>query len=612
MAGKRPEGLRKALPGLNRVLAHLAPYIRGQRGLIAGGAAAMIAAVLAKLAEPWPLKIVIDHVVPVGAAGIPGTGIAALDTLTMDQLLVVVAVGLVLAIGLRALFEYLATIAFALAGARILTRVRGDLFRHLQALPLSFHQTARTGDLTVRLISDIGMLKETAVTALMPLAVNTLVLAGMVGIMLWIDWQMALIALAPLPLLWLSTVKFGRRIRTVSRKTRATEGAMAATASEALAGIRTVQALGLEAGMQRSFAGANDAALTQDVKAKRLAAGLERLVDLLLALAIALVLYFGARSVMDGRITPGDLLVFITYLKNTFRPVRDYARYSARLAKATAAGERVVELLQTRSTLADRPGAPALAISGAAIEFVDLRFGHGGKPVLDGLSLAIPPGSSVALTGPSGAGKSTLLGLALRLADPEGGHILIDGQELRAVTQDSLRSAFAFIPQETVLFGASIADNIAIAAGREVTRAEIEAACRLAAANDFIAALPEGYDTILAERGATLSAGQRQRLSLARAALRNAPILVLDEPTVGLDADSEALVSTAIWRLAQGRTTLIVTHDLALAARADRVICLAGGRVAEDGPHAALLAQGGVYARLWATQTGGRDAFAAE
>lgn len=612
MAGKRPEGLRKALPGLRRVLAHMAPYIRGQRRLVAGGAAAMLAAVLAKLAEPWPLKIVIDHVVPVGATGVPGTGIAFLDGLSIQTLLIVVALGLVFAIGLRALFEYLATIAFALAGARILTRIRGDLFRHLQALPLAFHQTARTGDLTVRLISDIGMLKETAVTALMPLVVNTLVLVGMVGVMLWIDWQLALIALAPLPLLWVSTVRFGRRIQTVSRKTRATEGQMAATASEALAGIRTVQALGLEAGMQQSFAGANEAALTQDVKAKRLAAGLERLVDLLLAAAIALVLFFGARSVIDGRITPGDLLVFITYLKNTFRPVRDYAKYSARLAKATAAGERVVELLQTRSTLPDRPGAPALQVTGGALAFEDVRFGHGGAPLLDGLSLRLPAGQSVALTGHSGAGKSTLLGLALRLSDPEAGRVTIDGQDLREVSQASLRRAFAFIPQETVLFRASVAENIAIAAGREVSRTEIEDAGRLAAAHDFIAALPEGYDTVLAERGASLSAGQRQRLSLARAALRRAPILVLDEPTVGLDAESEALVSAAIWRLAEGRTTLIVTHDLALAARADRVVCLGGGRVVEDGTHGDLLAGGGAYARLWATQREGADALAAE
>jgi ATP-binding cassette subfamily B protein len=609
-SGKRADSLRETWPGLRRVLAALAPYLKGQRGLIAGGAAAMLAAVLAKLAEPWPLKFVIDHVVPVG--GQTGSGVAAIDALDPTTLLAVAAIGLVLAIGLRALFDYLATLAFALAGARVLTRVRGDLFRHLQSLPMSFHQGARTGDLTVRLISDVGMLKETAVTAAMPLAVNTLILVGMVGVMLWLDWQLALIALLPLPLLWLSSLRFGRKIQDVSRKTRATEGQMAATASEALAGIRTVQALGLEAGMERAFGGANAASLKQGVKSKKLAAGLERLVDLLVACATALVLFFGARFVMEGRITPGDLLVFLTYLKNTFRPVRDYAKYSARLAKATAAGERVVSLLETRSESPDRPGAPALALRGGRLSFEGVRYGHGGRPVLDGLDLEIPGGQSVALTGASGAGKSTLLSLALRLADPQAGRVAIDGQDLREVSRDSLRRAIAFVPQETVLFRASVAENLAVAAGRAPGRDEIEAAARLADAHDFIAALPEGYDTELAERGATLSAGQRQRLSLARAALRDAPILLLDEPTVGLDAESEARVAGAIRRLADGRTTLLVTHDLALAARADRVVHLEGGRIVEDGPHADLLARGGAYARLWDRQGEGRHAHAAE
>jgi len=402
----------------------------------------------------------------------------------------------------------------------------------------------------------------------MLLAVNTLVLAGMVGVMLWVDWQLALIALLPLPVLWLSTLRFGRKIRDVSRKTRQTEGQMAATASEALAGIRTVQALGLEAGMDRAFSGANAASLKQGVKSKKLAAGLERLVDLLVAGATALVLFFGARFVIEGRITPGDLLVFLTYLKNTFRPVRDYAKHSARLAKATAAGERVVELLQTTTDHDDRRDAPALVEEHGGIAFERVRFSHAGRPVLEEVSLRIPAGQRVVLTGPSGAGKSTLLGLAMRLHDPDAGRVVIDDQDLREVARESVRSAIAFVPQETVLFRASVAENIAIAADRDVTRDEIEDAARLAAAHDFIMALPEGYDTVLAERGASLSAGQRQRLSIARAALRDAPILLLDEPTVGLDAESEAAVAAALWRLAQGRTTLLVTHDLALAPQA--------------------------------------------
>jgi len=607
---KRADSLRETWPGLRHVLAALSPYLKGQGGLITGGAAAMVAAVLAKLAEPWPLKFVIDHVVSVD--GQTGSGIAMVDALDPKTLLVVAALGLVFAIGLRAFFDYLATLAFALAGARVLTKVRGDLFRHLQALPLSFHQSSRTGDLTVRLISDVGMLKETAVTAAMPLAVNTLVLAGMVGAMLWLDWQLALIALLPLPVMWFSTLRFGRKIQSVSRKTRQTEGQMAATASEALSGIRTVQALGLEDGMDRAFSGANAASLKQGVKSKKLAAGLERLVDLLVACASALVLFFGARFVIDGRITPGDLLVFLAYLKSSFRPVRDYAKYSARLAKATAAGERVVTLLETRSDSPERPGAPSLALRGGALALEGVSFGHGRRPVLDGLDLAIPAGQSVALIGASGAGKSTLISLALRLADPETGRVTIDRQDLREVSRDSLRRAIAFVPQETVLFRATVAENLSIAAGREVSRTGIEAAARLAAAHDFVAALPEGYDTVLAERGATLSAGQRQRLSLARAALRDAPILVLDEPTAGLDAGIEATVAAAIWRLAAGRTTLLVTHDLALASCADRVVHLADGRIVEDGAHAALLAQGGAYSRLWALQSEGRRAHAAE
>jgi ATP-binding cassette subfamily B protein len=340
------------------------------------------------------------------------------------------------------------------------------------------------------------------------------------------------------------------------------------------------------------------------VKAKRLAAGLERSVDVLVGVAIALVLWFGTLQVLRGRLTAGDLVVFLTYLKNTFRPIRSYAKYTARIAKATASGERVIELLDEVPVIADAPGArPAPALTGH-ITFEDVDFGYGDGAVLKGVSLDIPAGSRVAVTGPSGAGKSSLVSLVLRLHDPDAGRVLVDGVDIRDFTLKSLRSQTSLVPQETLIFRASVAENIALGAGRDVSRAEIEAAAVRANAHDFIAALPEGYDTVIAERGATLSAGQRQRIAVARAILRQSPILVLDEPTVGLDRANEAAVAQAITHLAAGRTTLLVTHDLALAAQADRILFLADGRILEDGSHAELIARGGRYAALWASRGG--------
>lgn len=593
----RPRSMRAALPGLGRTLRRFAPHIRRQALPLAGAVLALLAATGMRLLEPWPLKLVIDRVVTAAPSG-GASGIPLVDSLAPMTLLLAAAGAVVGIIGLRAAFAYLSTVGFAVVGNRVLTAIRAELFRHLQRLSIAFHGGARAGDLTMRLIADVGMLKEATVTAALPLAANALVLVGMMAVMAWLDWRLALLAVLPLPLLWLATLRIGRRIQEVSRKQRMREGAMAASAAESIAAMRLVQSLSLEEAVARPFLGENSRAQKEDVKAKRLAAGLERLVDVLVAAATALVLGYGALLVLRGALTPGDLLVFLTYLKNSFRPVRDFAKYTSRLSKAAAAGERVVDLLDQEPQVRDLPGARTAPRFTGAVRFESVRFGYGPAelPVLDGVDLALRPGERVAVVGPSGTGKSTVAALLLRLHDPDQGRVLIDGEDIRAFTLASLRAQIALVPQENLLLAASVRENIAIAAGRPVEPGEVEAAARLANAHDFIARLPQGYDTPIGERGGTLSSGQRQRIAIARAALRRSPILILDEPTVGLDRENERDVVLALRRLAEGRTTIIITHDLALAAAADRILWLENGRIVEAGTHAELVARGGRYA----------------
>lgn len=573
----RPTTLRDAAPGVRRTLVRFRPHIREQRRLLIGGTLALLAEVVMRLLEPWPLKYVLDAVVAAAGADL-GVGQPA----GLRTVLLVATLALVVLVALRALASYLMTVLFALAGNRVLTRVRGELYAHLHSLSMAFHDKARTGDMVTRVIGDVGRLQDTTVTALLPLVGNVATLAGMLVVVAVLDWQLALLVLLVFPAFLVTSVRLTRRISAVSRKQRHAEGALASLATESLGSMQVVQAYSLERQMQNSFGGSNQKSYKDGVKAKKLSAGLERKTDVLVGLVTALVIYVGANRVLAGRLTPGELVVFVTYLKTAFKPMRDVAKYTGRIATAAASGERIVDVLETESDIVDRSSArPAAPFRGdVCFDGVWLSY-EPGHPVLCGLDLSVPAGERVAVVGASGAGKSTLVSLLTRLRDPDHGRVLIDGQDLRDLTLESVRAQVAIVLQDSVLFAGSIRDNIAFGQP-EATQEQIEAAARLAEAHDFVCALPDGYDTLVGERGSTLSGGERQRIAIARAAVREAAIVVLDEALTGLDWETEKEVVAALGRLTEGRTTFVITHDLDAAADADRVVWLRDGVVVDD------------------------------
>lgn len=587
---------RSLLPHFRTALVGRVPTL-----LLAVGALALEVGM--RLAEPWPLKFVFDQLLPARGTRVALDGVAQGLPLEPEEWLVAAAAALVLFVSLRAVAGYVQTVALATVANEALTGIRLALFRQLQRLPLAFHARARTGDLTVRLTSDVGMLQDVAVTALLPLAGDIAILAGMLGLMLWMDVGLTLLALVPLPLFLVRWRRTHGRIREVARAQRSREGAMAAAAAESVGAIRTVQALSMQEAMSSAFGRQNARSLSQGVRGKRLAAGLERSVDILIALSTALVLWRGAGLVLAGRMSAGDLVVFVAYLKAAFKPLQSFAKYTGRLGKATAAAERVLEILELPEATVDRPGAvPAPRFRGA-LAFERVSFGYEpGHPVLHDVSFSVDAGSFVAVVGRSGAGKSTVANLVTRLYDPADGVIRVDGADIRGFDMTSYRAQVGVILQDTLLFAGTIRHNLALVAP-DATEATLWTALRESGALEFIEPLPDGLDTLVGERGVTLSNGQRQRLALARTLLRDTPIVVLDEPTAGLDEENEQAMARAIACLARGRTTLLVTHALHLAVRADRVLVVDRGHVVEDGAPAQLLRDGGQFARWYREQS---------
>lgn len=563
---------------LRRTLGIITPHLGGQKLLMAGGVVVLLCEVAFRVLEPWPVKFVVDAITRSLGADLAGTGPEA-----TPMLLLACGAALVFFTGMRAVCNFFATLAFALVGSRVATKLRGKVFDHVQSLSTRYHSANRTGDTVQRLVGDVGRLQEVAVTAGMPLLANCITLVAMAGVMFWLDPLLALVVVAACAgFLLLSRISTGK-ITVAARKTRKGEGSLANTAQESLGAIRVVQTYGLEGTLADRFGSSNQKTLKEGVKSRRLAAALERRTDVIVGVATAVVLAGGGWRVVQGAMTPGDLVLFLMYLKTAMKPLRDLAKYTGRIARATASGERVAELLEEKVDIVNSPTAMPLGKVWGELEFRNVSASYGnGPPVLSGLNLSLQEGRDTAIVGPSGSGKSTLVSLLVRMMDPQSGSVHLDGVNVRDITLASLRANVSLVLQDAVLFTGTLRENIRFGQ-LGATDEEVERAARMAQAHGFITAFADGYDTVVGERGGTLSGGQRQRIAIARALLRDAPVVILDEVTTGLDHDARTEVLAGLATLTAGRTTVTITHEASVALNSDRIVWLQDGRVLLDG-----------------------------
>ncbi|MDX6405143.1 MAG: ATP-binding cassette, subfamily bacterial [Blastocatellia bacterium] len=564
------------------------------------------------LLDPWPLKIVFDYVFGskrmsgwlVGVVGWIGTDKFSILNFAILAVLVIAIVG-----ALSSYFEkYLTTSV----GQWVMHDLRRVLYSHIQRLSLSFHDQKRTGDLISRVTSDIDAVQSLISNVLLGMLVNVLTLCGMIIVMFYLNWQFTLIALTVAPGLFLVVYYYTHRIKKASRAVRRKEGQVVNVLEEMLSSIRVVKAFAREDYEQERFEHESLKSVEAALAARNVKAKLAPIVEIIVACGTCLVLWYGARLVLTGALTPGEMLVFLLYLGKMYKPMRELSKMTDTISKAQIGWERIREVLENEMQVRDLPKAKRAPRFKGKIEFDHVDFSYdANQPVIGDLSFTIKPGQLAALVGPTGAGKTTIVSLLPRFYDLTAGQIRIDGTDIRQFKSRSLRQRISFVLQETLLFRATVAQNIAYGKP-EATHAEIVRAAKLANAAEFIAKMPDGYDTMIGERGVTLSGGQRQRITIARAIIRDAPILILDEPSAGLDAESEKLVFDALGNLMEGRTSIVIAHRLATVRRADVIFVIDGGRLVEQGTHEELLENEGLYARLYELQFKGDEENAEE
>jgi subfamily B ATP-binding cassette protein MsbA len=558
----------------------------------------------ASLLEPWPLKVVIDYLLqskPLPGWMTPVAGLVGGGRLAILNL-AVVAVAVIAVAG--AISAYANTALTANVGQWVMHDLRRTLYHHIHRLSLAEHDEKRTGDLIGRVTSDIESIQSFVTTALLGMVTNALTLVGIIGVMLYLNWRFTLISLSIAPVLFLVVYLFTRRIKKTSRDVRKKESELVSIVAEVFSSIRVVKAFAREEYEERRFERQSlenvDAALVaRNVKMK-----LAPVVDIIVATGTCLMLWYGARLVIAGQLTAGSLVVFLLYLGKMYKPMRDLSKATDTVSKASVGFDRIREVLETEGGVRDRRHAQRATAFRGAIEFSHVSFAYSpDQPILEDVSFSIEPGQVAAFVGPTGGGKTTIINLIARFYDPVSGTITIDGSDIRNFTIRSLRDQISFVLQDTLLFHAPIWQNIAY--GRpDAKRADIVRAAELANADGFIREMPEGYDTMVGERGVSLSGGQRQRIAIARAIIRDTPILILDEPTSGLDAQSEHAVFEALDRLMKGKTSIVIAHHLGTIVHAGVIFVVKDNHLAERGTHEELLAAGGSYAELHRIQFG--------